>query len=90
MNVVIYFFFRDLTNVSEDDLGPLPQGWEIRYTGTGRMYFVNHINRTTQFTDPRLSANIGLIQQKMYVTFSVSVFVICTFFFSGKQYLLPF
>lgn len=56
---------RDLTNVSEDDLGPLPQGWEIRYTGTGRMYFVNHINRTTQFTDPRLSANIGLIQQKM-------------------------
>ncbi|CAI9724182.1 E3 ubiquitin-protein ligase SMURF2-like [Octopus vulgaris] len=58
---------RDLTNVSEEELGPLPQGWEIRYTGAGRMYFVNHINRTTQFTDPRLSANIGLIQQKMQI-----------------------
>lgn len=37
-----------------DDLGPLPAGWEVRSTVSGRIYFVDHNNRTTQFTDPRL------------------------------------
>ena len=32
------------------ELGVLPPGWEIRYTANGRQYFVDHINRTTQFT----------------------------------------
>nr|2LB1_A Chain A, E3 ubiquitin-protein ligase SMURF1 [Homo sapiens] len=35
-------------------LGPLPPGWEVRSTVSGRIYFVDHNNRTTQFTDPRL------------------------------------
>lgn len=41
--------------VSNDDpLGPLPQGWEKRADpATGRIYFVNHVNRTTQWEDPR-------------------------------------
>ncbi|CAI4227687.1 unnamed protein product [Auanema sp. JU1783] len=39
---------------SDDPLGPLPDGWEKRPdTNTGRMYFVNHVNRTTQWEDPR-------------------------------------
>lgn len=29
-------------------------GWEVRSTVSGRIYFVDHNNRTTQFTDPRL------------------------------------
>uniref|UniRef100_A0A672LVQ7 WW domain-containing protein n=1 Tax=Sinocyclocheilus grahami TaxID=75366 RepID=A0A672LVQ7_SINGR len=41
-------------------LGPLPPGWEIRNTATGRVYFVDHNNRTTQFTDPRLSVPFNL------------------------------
>lgn len=49
---------RDLSNVNCEELGPLPPGWEIRNTATGRVYFVDHNNRTTQFTDPRLSANL--------------------------------
>lgn len=52
---------RDLSNVNCEELGPLPPGWEIRNTATGRVYFVDHNNRTTQFTDPRLSANLHLV-----------------------------
>ena len=47
-------WFRDLTSVSCEELGPLPVGWEVRSTVSGRIYFVDHNNRTTQFTDPRL------------------------------------
>ncbi|KAF3846920.1 hypothetical protein F7725_003998 [Dissostichus mawsoni] len=49
------------TTPSPTELGPLPPGWEIRNTATGRVYFVDHNNRTTQFTDPRLSANLHLV-----------------------------
>ncbi|XP_068920051.1 E3 ubiquitin-protein ligase SMURF2 isoform X2 [Petaurus breviceps papuanus] len=52
---------RDLSNINCEELGPLPPGWEIRNTATGRVYFVDHNNRTTQFTDPRLSANLHLV-----------------------------
>ena len=33
--------------------GPLPDGWEKRVEPNGRVYFVNHKNRTTQWDDPR-------------------------------------
>ena len=46
---------RHLLHHIPQDLGPLPSGWEMRQTGSGRPYFVDHNNRTTQFTDPRLS-----------------------------------
>ncbi|VDN53339.1 unnamed protein product [Dracunculus medinensis] len=39
---------------NDDPLGPLPNGWEKRADpSTGRIYFVNHVNRTTQWEDPR-------------------------------------
>ena len=41
--------FRDVS-IEPDELGNLGEGWEIRYTAHGRKYFVDHINRTTQFT----------------------------------------
>ncbi|KJE90630.1 ubiquitin ligase [Capsaspora owczarzaki ATCC 30864] len=34
---------------------PLPHGWEQRTSPTGRVYFVNHSTRVTQWEDPRLS-----------------------------------
>lgn len=37
----------------DDGLGPLPAGWERRVQPEGRVYFVNHRNRTTQWEDPR-------------------------------------
>uniref|UniRef100_A0A914YB74 E3 ubiquitin-protein ligase n=1 Tax=Panagrolaimus superbus TaxID=310955 RepID=A0A914YB74_9BILA len=45
---------RFLYNAGEDALGPLPEGWERREDpNTHREYFVNHVNRTTQWEDPR-------------------------------------
>ncbi|TFK40825.1 hypothetical protein BDQ12DRAFT_648114 [Crucibulum laeve] len=40
------------------NLGPLPSGWEMRLTSTGRVYFVDHNTRTTSWDDPRLPTNV--------------------------------
>ncbi|XP_076129184.1 NEDD4-like E3 ubiquitin-protein ligase WWP2 [Alosa pseudoharengus] len=45
--------------VENDPLGPLPPGWEKRQDN-GRVYFVNHNTRTTQWEDPRTQ---GMIQE---------------------------
>lgn len=45
---------------SNDALGSLPEGWEKRADANGRVYFVNHKNRTTQWEDPRTQ---GIIQE---------------------------
>ncbi|VVC92941.1 unnamed protein product [Leptidea sinapis] len=37
----------------DDGLGALPAGWERRVQPDGRVYYVNHKNRTTQWEDPR-------------------------------------
>ncbi|XP_017018355.1 E3 ubiquitin-protein ligase Nedd-4 isoform X6 [Drosophila kikkawai] len=39
----------------EDDLGPLPEGWEERVHTDGRVFYIDHNTRTTQWEDPRLS-----------------------------------
>ena len=36
------------------DLGPVPDGWEMRTTESGRMYFIDHATKTTTWQDPRL------------------------------------
>ncbi|KAG8867505.1 hypothetical protein FRC20_005572 [Serendipita sp. 405] len=33
--------------------GPLPSGWEERFTPEGRPYYVSHLSRTTTWVDPR-------------------------------------
>eukprot|EP01134_Creolimax_fragrantissima_P001928 CFRG1928T1 len=38
---------------SNPNLGALPPGWEERRTHDGRIFYVNHIERTTQWEDPR-------------------------------------
>ncbi|CAB3231123.1 unnamed protein product [Arctia plantaginis] len=38
---------------ADDTLGALPAGWERRVQPDGRVYYVNHKNRTTQWEDPR-------------------------------------
>ncbi|KAH8371575.1 hypothetical protein KR093_008094 [Drosophila rubida] len=39
----------------EDDLGPLPDSWEERVHIDGRVFYIDHDTRTTQWEDPRLS-----------------------------------
>ncbi|KAI5896915.1 HECT-domain-containing protein [Schizophyllum commune H4-8] len=40
------------------NLGPLPSGWEMRLTSTGRVYFVDHNTRTTTWDDPRAPSSV--------------------------------
>uniref|UniRef100_A0AAV2JE78 WW domain-containing protein n=1 Tax=Knipowitschia caucasica TaxID=637954 RepID=A0AAV2JE78_KNICA len=37
-----------------DDI-PLPHGWEMAKTPTGQRYFLNHVDKTTTWHDPRLT-----------------------------------
>ena len=39
-------------------LGPLPSGWEMRITNTGRIYFVDHTSKITTWDDPRLPSAV--------------------------------
>ena len=32
---------------------PLPPGWDFSYSDKGRMFFIDHINKTTTWVDPR-------------------------------------
>ena len=41
------------TNSTTAGAGPLPAGWEERYTPEGRAYYVDHNTRTTTWVDPR-------------------------------------
>nr|XP_046253048.1 itchy E3 ubiquitin protein ligase b [Scatophagus argus]XP_046253049.1 itchy E3 ubiquitin protein ligase b [Scatophagus argus] len=48
-------------NKEYDPLGSLPHGWEKRTDTNGRVYFVHHPTRTTQWEDPRTQ---GLLNEK--------------------------
>ncbi|KAJ3014470.1 hypothetical protein HKX48_005129 [Thoreauomyces humboldtii] len=41
-------------------LGPLPSGWEMRMTNTGRTYFVDHNAKITTWDDPRLPSSVDV------------------------------
>ena len=59
-----FLFPQEQQRQAEDDpLGPLPDGWEKRVEPNGRVYFVNHKNRTTQWEDPRTQGQmqVGMI-----------------------------
>jgi E3 ubiquitin-protein ligase NEDD4 len=43
---------------SHSTLGPLPSGWEMRITATGRLYFVDHTSKITTWDDPRLPSAV--------------------------------
>uniref|UniRef100_A0A8C3W372 E3 ubiquitin-protein ligase n=1 Tax=Catagonus wagneri TaxID=51154 RepID=A0A8C3W372_9CETA len=53
--------FATSQNKEFDPLGPLPPGWEKRTDSNGRVYFVNHNTRITQWEDPR---NQGQLNEK--------------------------
>ncbi|XP_076358019.1 NEDD4-like E3 ubiquitin-protein ligase WWP2 isoform X1 [Tachypleus tridentatus] len=48
-----YLFPTPTQTEDHDPLGPLPEGWEKQMDRNGRVYFVNHKNKTTQWEDPR-------------------------------------
>ncbi|KAM9846170.1 membrane-associated guanylate kinase, WW and PDZ domain-containing protein 2a [Aulostomus maculatus] len=38
-----------------NELGPLPDNWEMAYTEKGEVYFIDHNTKTTSWLDPRLA-----------------------------------
>lgn len=51
----------DLRGPSDPDTSPsenedLPPGWEERRTANGRLYYVNHVTRSTQWIKPQLTS----------------------------------
>ena len=40
-------------HVSNNNLGPLPDGWEEKHLSNGNMFFVDHNNKRTTWEDPR-------------------------------------
>ncbi|XP_016099616.1 NEDD4-like E3 ubiquitin-protein ligase WWP2 isoform X1 [Sinocyclocheilus grahami] len=54
-----YLYQSSGGTVENDPLGALPPGWEKRQDN-GRVYYVNHNTRTTQWEDPRTQ---GMIQE---------------------------
>lgn len=52
----------DVRGPDDDDLpeprqSPLPEGWEDRRTPDGRVYYVNHVTKTTQWSRPTQAAS---------------------------------
>ncbi|XP_062032396.1 NEDD4-like E3 ubiquitin-protein ligase WWP2 isoform X1 [Lepus europaeus] len=54
-----FLYQSSSASIDHDPLGPLPPGWEKRQDN-GRVYYVNHNTRTTQWEDPRTQ---GMIQE---------------------------
>ncbi|XP_075994306.1 E3 ubiquitin-protein ligase NEDD4 isoform X2 [Genypterus blacodes] len=45
---------RRRVSLDPSDLGPLPPGWEERVHSDGRIFYIDHNTRITQWDDPRL------------------------------------
>nr|XP_020501625.1 membrane-associated guanylate kinase, WW and PDZ domain-containing protein 3 isoform X1 [Labrus bergylta] len=42
-------------NTPDESQEPLPKNWEMAYTETGMVYFIDHNSKTTTWLDPRLA-----------------------------------
>ncbi|VDM01522.1 unnamed protein product [Schistocephalus solidus] len=71
-----------------DDLGPLPEGYERRRDQNGRVYYVNHITRTTQWEDPRQSTAPLPDGWEMRYTSDVFLFFCLPFHSTSTQWTL--
>ncbi|KAM3624841.1 uncharacterized protein V6R79_002559 [Siganus canaliculatus] len=45
---------RRRASLDPNDLGPMPPGWEERVHSDGRIFYIDHNTRNTQWDDPRL------------------------------------
>uniref|UniRef100_A0A4W3GQ96 E3 ubiquitin-protein ligase n=1 Tax=Callorhinchus milii TaxID=7868 RepID=A0A4W3GQ96_CALMI len=55
------YIYSQVVQPEFDPLGPMQTGWEKRTDSNGRLYFVNHLTRTTQWEDPR---TVGILNEK--------------------------
>lgn len=50
----------------ENRIGPLPPGWEERRHIDGRIFYIDHTNKTTQWEDPRLQKFAGPVYRQFF------------------------
>ena len=62
---------------------PLPEGWEMRYTGEGVRYFVDHNTKTTTFQDPRGGPAKGSVTFDLFMSFVLCCLTYLYFFNFG-------
>ncbi|KAH8284679.1 hypothetical protein KR018_011548, partial [Drosophila ironensis] len=60
-NDVLQTTKQTTTSAIANNLGPLPDGWEQAVTETGDIYFINHIDRTTSWNDPRMQSGLSVL-----------------------------
>ncbi|XP_026142780.1 E3 ubiquitin-protein ligase NEDD4 isoform X1 [Carassius auratus] len=48
---------RRRVSLDPTDLGPLPPGWEERVHSDGRIFYIDHNTKVTQWEDPRLQSS---------------------------------
>ena len=70
----------------EDDLGPLPEGWEERVHTDGRIFFIDHNTRATQVKQIILNfdAYISNLKYSLLLTFLRFCIINYKYCFSGK------
>ncbi|CAF5098122.1 unnamed protein product, partial [Rotaria sp. Silwood1] len=42
--------------------GPLPSHWEARTLPDGRVYYIDHLNKITTWTDPRVAGPVRMMK----------------------------
>ena len=61
-------FYRQASLGDAALLGPLPPGWEETHTQEGQKYYMNHITKSTQWEDPRITVSqLPLHQNNQHV-----------------------
>lgn len=80
--LVISLLSQDGTANSVPAQSPLPEGWEERKTESGRLYYVNHRTKTTQWIKPT-----KYVKYPCFFTLLITVIMchIPTHFWSDKQ-----
>ena len=65
---ITHLFYRQASLGDAALLGPLPPGWEETHTQEGQKYYMNHITKSTQWEDPRITVSqLPLHQNNQHV-----------------------
>ncbi|KNC54438.1 ubiquitin-protein ligase E3 [Thecamonas trahens ATCC 50062] len=51
--------FSELESYHDEVRGAFPPGWERKIMGDGSVFYVNHLSKSTTWTDPRLASESG-------------------------------
>lgn len=70
-------------NTALGQLGTMPEGWEEAHTSAGEIYFINHINRTTSWFDPRIRTYTSFVYIVFLLLYFRLDFILLFAFFFG-------